>query len=120
MIIKSAWLEKLEEAAQVKRAKIDHGNEGQEEHPETAAASSSSAPSTAAPTHVLMREDTDPEVFREAVWGRVFNRRRDVSRVPRAVIRASSTAHVREAVHLGARLGRRVSVRSGGHSVRNP
>ncbi|CAJ2505327.1 Uu.00g127210.m01.CDS01 [Anthostomella pinea] len=54
--------------------------------------------------------------FDEAVWGRVYNARRDTSRVPRAVIRASSITHAREAVELANREGCRVSVRSGGHS----
>lgn len=66
--------------------------------------------------HILTRDATDPSVFGEAVWGCVFNRRRDGSRVPRAVVQASRVAHVREAVGLAARLRCRVSVRSGGHS----
>ncbi|KAI1116398.1 FAD-binding domain-containing protein [Nemania sp. NC0429] len=73
---------------------------------------------TTAPTatHILTRDATDLSVFSEAVWGRVFNRRRDRSRVPRAVVHASCVAHVREAVGLAGRQGCRVSVRSGGHS----
>lgn len=67
-------------------------------------------------THILMRDTTDPNTFGEAVWGRVFNRHRDESRVPRAVVEASCVAHVREAVGLAARLRCRASVRSGGHS----
>ncbi|KAI0973276.1 FAD binding domain protein [Xylaria arbuscula] len=58
----------------------------------------------------------EDHTFREAVWGRVFNRRRDTSRVPSAVVEASTTAHVRDAVELARRLRCRVSVRSGGHS----
>ncbi|KAI0864450.1 FAD-binding domain-containing protein [Xylaria cubensis] len=71
---------------------------------------------TTSPSHILMRETTDPAIFNDAVWGRVFNRRRDTSRVPRAVIRASCVAHVRDAVKLANQLQCRVSVRSGGHS----
>ncbi|GAW26405.1 putative fad binding domain protein [Rosellinia necatrix] len=71
---------------------------------------------TPAPPHILIREAADPAAFAEAVWGRVFNRRRDGARVPRAVARASSAAEVRAAAALAARLGCRVSVRSGGHS----
>ncbi|KAI1741408.1 FAD-binding domain-containing protein [Xylaria scruposa] len=78
--------------------------------------SNNNVPETATPSHILMRETTDPAVFHEAVWGRVFNRRRDTSRIPRAVVRASCVAHVREAVELANQLQCRVSVRSGGHS----
>ncbi|KAI3335547.1 FAD-binding domain-containing protein [Ustulina deusta] len=68
------------------------------------------------PSHILTRDTTDQTTFHEAVWGRVFNCRRDTSRVPRAVVQAACTAHVREAVELATRLQCRVSVRSGGHS----
>ncbi|KAI0876745.1 FAD binding domain protein [Hypoxylon argillaceum] len=68
------------------------------------------------PTYILTRDAGDPKAFSEAVWGRVFNRRRDTSRVPRAVVQASCVAHVREAVELASREQCRVSVRSGGHS----
>jgi FAD/FMN-containing dehydrogenase len=71
---------------------------------------------TATPLPILTRDATDPETFAEAVWGRVFNRRRDTSRVPRAIVQASCVAHVRETVELASRQGCRVSVRSGGHS----
>ncbi|KAI0009219.1 FAD-binding domain-containing protein [Xylariaceae sp. FL0662B] len=65
----------------------------------------------------LLRHDTTEAVtFNEAVWGRVFNCRRDVSRVPRAVVHASSPAQVKAAVEWANREGCRVSVRSGGHS----
>ncbi|KAI0112419.1 FAD binding domain protein [Nemania sp. FL0031] len=70
----------------------------------------------APPSYILERDTADPEVFNEAVWGRVFNRRRDMARVPRAVVRASCVAHVREAVEMARRRRCRVSVRSGGHS----
>ncbi|KAI0433727.1 FAD-binding domain-containing protein [Xylaria sp. FL1042] len=66
--------------------------------------------------HILTRDATEPDIFHEAVWGRVFNRRRDTTRVPRAVVQAASTAHVREAVELAGRMRCRVAVRSGGHS----
>jgi FAD/FMN-containing dehydrogenase len=65
---------------------------------------------------VLYRESTDPAIFHKAVWGDVFNARRDLSRIPRAVVRATSTSHVVQAIDLAAKLGVRVSVRSGGHS----
>ncbi|KAI0439679.1 FAD-binding domain-containing protein [Xylaria telfairii] len=67
-------------------------------------------------SHILTRESADPAAFREAVWGRVFNRRRDTSRVPKAVVHAACVEHVQDAVKLAARLQCRVSVRSGGHS----
>ncbi|KAI1496680.1 hypothetical protein F5X99DRAFT_424347 [Biscogniauxia marginata] len=65
------------------------------------------------PLPIVTRDDAD---FSEAVWGRVFNYRRDTTRTPRAVVRATSAAHVRAAVELARREGCRVSVRSGGHS----
>ncbi|KAI1424064.1 FAD-binding domain-containing protein [Xylaria sp. FL1777] len=68
------------------------------------------------PSHILTRDTVSQDTFNEAVWGRVFNRRRDTTRVPRAVVQAACTAHVREAVELASRLRCRVSVRSGGHS----
>ncbi|GAW22000.1 hypothetical protein ANO14919_115320 [Xylariales sp. No.14919] len=71
---------------------------------------------TTTPFRILTRDATDQDTFDEAVWGRVFNRWRDASRVPRAVVQASCVAHVREAVELANRLQCRVSVRSGGHS----
>lgn len=74
-----------------------------------------STPRATAP--VLHRDTTDPATFQSAVWGRVFNRRRDTSRVPLAVVKARNTADVRAAVALAeASGGARVSVRSGGHS----
>ncbi|GKT86169.1 LOW QUALITY PROTEIN: FAD binding domain protein [Colletotrichum tofieldiae] len=60
-----------------------------------------------------------PHPFSEystAVWGRVFNARRDFSRRPAAVVQATRKAHIAEAVRLAAEHGWRVSVRSGGHS----
>lgn len=65
---------------------------------------------------ILHRDTADCATFQEAVWGRVFNLRRDTSRKPRAVVTANSTAHVKAAVELAIREGCRVSVRSGGHS----
>ncbi|KAH8666622.1 FAD binding domain protein [Xylariales sp. PMI_506] len=65
---------------------------------------------------ILLRESTDAATFDEAVWGRVFNHRRDTARRPRAVVRASVAAHVKVAVDLAERENCRVSVRSGGHS----
>ncbi|KAI1178375.1 FAD-binding domain-containing protein [Nemania sp. FL0916] len=70
--------------------------------------------------HILLRSTTAPSIFADAVWGRVFNRRRDSSpskdRSPAAVVNASSIAHIREAVELAKDWNCRVSVRSGGHS----
>ncbi|KAI0405101.1 FAD-binding domain-containing protein [Xylaria palmicola] len=66
--------------------------------------------------HILRRDTTDPVAFNEAVWGRVFNRKRDTDRVPRAVVQATCVAHVKEAVEEAGRQRCRVSVRSGGHS----
>ncbi|KAJ9132172.1 FAD binding domain protein [Pleurostoma richardsiae] len=67
------------------------------------------------PLPILHRSFADPSAFDAAVWHRVFNRRRP-ARAPRAVVRATSPAHVRAAVRLAAREGCRLSVRSGGHS----
>ncbi|KAI0022852.1 FAD binding domain protein [Xylariomycetidae sp. FL0641] len=68
------------------------------------------------PLPIVRNSDANGAEFQEAVWGRVFNGRRDLSRVPRAVVQASTAAHVRAAVELAGREGCRVSVRSGGHS----
>ena len=65
---------------------------------------------------ILRRDTTDPETFRDAVWGRVFNYRRDESRQPRAVVIALKLEHVKEAIELAEKESCRVSVRSGGHS----
>lgn len=65
---------------------------------------------------VIYRDGSDPEAFYEAVWGRIVNKRRDTSRKPHAVVRASSAAHVRQAVELAGRENCRISIRSGGHS----
>jgi len=51
-------------------------------------------------SHILFRDSTDPNTFHEAVWGRVFNRRRDVSRVPFAVVQASCVEDVKEGIEL--------------------
>ncbi|TGJ88186.1 hypothetical protein E0Z10_g597 [Xylaria hypoxylon] len=68
------------------------------------------------PSYILTRDATDRNTFNEAVWGRVFNHRRDTNRIPIAVAQASCVAHVREAVELANSKQCRVSVRSGGHS----
>ncbi|GKT57872.1 FAD binding domain protein [Colletotrichum tofieldiae] len=65
---------------------------------------------------VLYAEDTPFSEYSTAVWGRVFNARRDFSRRPAAVVQATRKAHIAEAVRLAAEHGWRVSVRSGGHS----
>ncbi|KAI3321194.1 FAD-binding domain-containing protein [Xylariaceae sp. AK1471] len=93
-----------DESQPVKRGKAD--KEGQENnHVEVTT-----------PFHILTRDATGPETFKEAVWGRVFNRRRDTGRVPRAVVQASCVTHVKEALELANRQRCRISVRSGGHS----
>ncbi|KAH8896034.1 FAD binding domain protein [Thozetella sp. PMI_491] len=70
----------------------------------------------AASPAILLRESTDPATYQAAVWRRVFNLRRDDSRVPLAVCQARTTADVVAAVRLAKERGARVSVRSGGHS----
>ncbi|KAK1520400.1 uncharacterized protein CCOS01_10519 [Colletotrichum costaricense] len=77
----------------------------------------SSYPSPAAtPLPILYAEDTPFSEYSTAVWGRVFNARRDFSRRPAAVVTATRKAHVVEAVKIANEKGWRVSVRSGGHS----
>ncbi|KAI0133850.1 FAD binding domain protein [Xylariales sp. AK1849] len=66
--------------------------------------------------NVLYRKSADPTEFHEAVWGRVFNKRRDTTRHPRAVVRASKATHVKAAVEIAEKENCRISVRSGGHS----
>ncbi|KAK6223816.1 hypothetical protein QIS74_03760 [Colletotrichum tabaci] len=68
------------------------------------------------PLPILYAEDTPFSEYSTAVWGRVFNARRDFSRRPVAVVQATRKAHVVGAVRLAAERGWRVSVRSGGHS----
>lgn len=65
---------------------------------------------------ILYRDTTEASAFHDAVWGRVFNERRDTSRSPKAVVLASEASHIKAAVQLASELGCRVSVRSGGHS----
>ncbi|KAL6803674.1 FAD binding domain protein [Trichoderma sp. SZMC 28012] len=65
---------------------------------------------------ILRRETTEPKAFNDAVWRRVFNHRRESSRIPRAVVNASSVEHIKAAVQLANQEKCRVSVRSGGHS----
>jgi hypothetical protein len=90
-------------------------------------------------SHILFRDSTDPETFHDAVWGGVFNRRRDPSRAPFAVVQAACLEHVKEGVRLAVSAADatataqqqtrseksenssgkskiRISVRSGGHS----
>ncbi|KAH6647970.1 FAD binding domain protein [Truncatella angustata] len=65
---------------------------------------------------IVYGDSTDSSTFTDAAWGRVFNQRRDYSRRPRAVVRATKQAHAKEAVKQAIRENARVSVRSGGHS----
>ncbi|ROV95508.1 hypothetical protein VPNG_08888 [Cytospora leucostoma] len=66
---------------------------------------------------ILYRDSTPRDEFLAAVWGHVFNQRRATgTRVPRAVVHATSARHVVAAVRLANEMGCRVSVRSGGHS----
>lgn len=66
---------------------------------------------------ILLRSTTSPSAFDTAVWGRVFNQRHSgPARSPYAVVKARHASDVADAVRLAAREGRRVSVRSGGHS----
>ncbi|KAK3394934.1 FAD binding domain protein [Podospora didyma] len=76
----------------------------------------SASASALLPLALLLRESTDPAIFTAAVWGRVFNQRRDLSRVPFAVCNARTASDVVAAVKLAQANNYRVSVRSGGHS----
>ncbi|OHE94282.1 hypothetical protein CORC01_10442 [Colletotrichum orchidophilum] len=77
---------------------------------------SSTSPTPATPLPILYAEDTPFSEYSTAVWGRVFNARRDFSRRPAAVVQATRKSHVVEAVQLANEKGWRVSIRSGGHS----
>ncbi|KAB5566899.1 FAD binding domain protein [Coniochaeta sp. 2T2.1] len=68
------------------------------------------------PQILLHRNTTPTAEFQSAVWGRVFNKRRDVSRVPLAFVKARTTGDIISAVKLAEANSARVSVRSGGHS----
>ena len=68
------------------------------------------------PPNTLFRSSTDPSTFHTAVWGRVFNHRRDTSRIPFAVCKPRTVEEVIAAVNLAIKHNCRVSVRSGGHS----
>ncbi|KAK3492552.1 uncharacterized protein B0T23DRAFT_453618 [Neurospora hispaniola] len=61
---------------------------------------------------------TPSDHFTQAVWGRVFNHRRDYSLTPHvhAVVHPRTTAEVIAVVEYAKATGKRVSVRSGGHS----
>ncbi|GKT46374.1 6-hydroxy-D-nicotine oxidase [Colletotrichum spaethianum] len=72
--------------------------------------------SDSTPLPILYANDTPSAEYSAAVWGRVFNARRDFARRPAAVVQATRKAHIVEAVRLAAERGWRVSVRSGGHS----
>lgn len=63
---------------------------------------------------IVWRHDED-SLYDQARVGRVFNARRP-QRFPHAVVNASIEEHVVDAVKLAQKQGRRVSVRSGGHS----
>ncbi|KAH8668927.1 FAD binding domain protein [Xylariales sp. PMI_506] len=65
---------------------------------------------------ILHRDTTSPDAFQEAVWSRVFNHRRDITRVPRAVVKPTSIEHIKAVILLAKQERCRVSIRSGGHS----
>ncbi|KAH8660275.1 hypothetical protein BX600DRAFT_438490 [Xylariales sp. PMI_506] len=65
---------------------------------------------------ILYRDSTDPAVFQEAVWSRVYNFRRNTSRVPRAVVKPTKVEHIKEALAIAKESNCRVSIRSGGRS----
>ncbi|KAH8900652.1 FAD-binding domain-containing protein [Thozetella sp. PMI_491] len=65
---------------------------------------------------ILRRDSTSADVFQEAVWSRVFNHRRDPTRVPRAVVKPTTVEHIQKAVLVANEENCRVSIRSGGHS----
>lgn len=80
-------------------------------------ASVNGAPGVPEGLPIVFRDSTPRDKFLESAWGHVFNHRRATeARVPRAVVHATSAAHVRQAVQVARDLGCRVSVRSGGHS----
>ena len=64
----------------------------------------------------LFRTTVDPARFDRAVWSRIFNHRRDHSRVPFAVCHPRSIPDVVAAVKLAKTHDKRISIRSGGHS----
>ncbi|KAK3952281.1 hypothetical protein QBC32DRAFT_260495 [Pseudoneurospora amorphoporcata] len=70
------------------------------------------------PKNTIFNQFPPSTEFTEAVWGRVFNHRRDYSLTPHvhAVVRPRSVAEVIAAVEYAKATGKRVSVRSGGHS----
>ncbi|KAH8776765.1 FAD binding domain protein [Diaporthe sp. PMI_573] len=81
------------------------------------ASAANGGPSVPAGLPIAFRDSTPRDQFLESAWGHVFNHRRATeARVPRAVVHATSAAHVRQAVQIARDLGCRVSVRSGGHS----
>lgn len=65
---------------------------------------------------IIYAETTDPATYHAAVWDRVFNHRRNESRVPYAVVRASNTNQIISTVKLAKKEKKQVSIRSGGHS----
>lgn len=78
-------------------------------------ASSTFTPSPDLP--IQWRDSTARETFVESCWSHTHNHRRATeSRVPRAVVHATTTRHAVEAVRLAVAEGCRISVRSGGHS----
>lgn len=64
---------------------------------------------------IVRRAEVPDAAFHDAVWGRVFNHRRD-ARLPRAVVLAGTVADVQAGVSLARAEGCGVSVRSGGAS----
>jgi FAD/FMN-containing dehydrogenase len=63
---------------------------------------------------IIWRND-DTAIYEQARIGRIFNHRRP-KRYPRAVVKATCTQHIVDAIKLATNLDCRVSVRSGGHS----
>lgn len=83
----------------------------------TTTTTTTTSPSVPAGLPIVFRDSTPRAEFLESAWGHVFNHRRATeARVPRAVVHATSAAHVAQAVGVARELGCRVSVRSGGHS----
>ncbi|KUI56174.1 6-hydroxy-D-nicotine oxidase [Cytospora mali] len=67
---------------------------------------------------ILYRDSTPRDKFLESVWGHVFNQRQaKETRVPRAVIHATSTSHVAAAVKLANELGCRLSGSGGDKGI---
>lgn len=64
---------------------------------------------------IIWKDRSDVESYEKSRVERVFNHRRP-SRYPVAIVEATSSEHVLQAVRLAKRLELQISVRSGGHS----